>query len=230
MRRNTSRRAAGLPEAAGEILASLALHRALSTPQVGELHLPGRTASWVQIVLGLLRAAGLAAYVQTGHAPRRLWYVTEAGTRAAQGAGLLEEPPRPLTAEQVAGPLWRHTHDVNEAAISFVRAARERGDEMGPLAWRHEVAHPLRAARGRRRPALISDAVLTYLRSAEGRVYVEQRFLEVDRATLSVDRLAAELAPLRGATRRERRRGRAALAATLSRLPRRPLRAGRRTG
>jgi hypothetical protein len=35
--------------------------------------------------------------------------------------------------------------------------------------------------------------VLTYLRGQEGRIALEQRFLELDRATLSVERLAAEL-------------------------------------
>jgi hypothetical protein len=41
---------------------------------------------------------------------------------------------------------------------------------------------------------LVADAVFTYLRIADDGVAIEQRFLEVDRATLSVDRLAAELA------------------------------------
>ncbi len=36
--------------------------------------------------------------------------------------------------------------------------------------------------------------MLTYLRGEGGRVALEQRFLELDRATLSVDRLVAELA------------------------------------
>ena len=41
---------------------------------------------------------------------------------------------------------------------------------------------------------LVADAVFTYLRIADDGVAIEQRFLEVDRATLSVDRLATELA------------------------------------
>jgi hypothetical protein len=89
------------------------------------------------------------------------------------------------------GALRDHTWAVNEAAICFLRASRERGDDFGPLSWRHEVAHPLGA--GRRR-VLIADAVLTYLRADGDEVVVEQRFLELDRATLSVERLVAELA------------------------------------
>ena len=41
---------------------------------------------------------------------------------------------------------------------------------------------------------LFADALLTYLREEDGRLALEQRFLELDRATLSVDRLVAELA------------------------------------
>jgi hypothetical protein len=41
---------------------------------------------------------------------------------------------------------------------------------------------------------VIADAVLTYLRLTAEEVLVEQRFLELDRATLPVDALASELA------------------------------------
>ena len=50
------------------------------------------------------------------------------------------------------------------------------------------------ARHGRRGRSLFADAVLTYVRLTTSEVVVEQRFLELDRATLSVDRLAAELA------------------------------------
>jgi Replication-relaxation len=98
-----------------------------------------------------------------------------------------------IDAEDAAGPLQAHTLAVNDSAICFLVAALERGDEFGPFAWRHEVSHRLNRGRGRRRRALNADAVFTYLRPAEGRVAIEQRFLELDRATLTVDRLAAEL-------------------------------------
>jgi hypothetical protein len=47
--------------------------------------------------------------------------------------------------------------------------------------------------RGRRRRTLFADAVLTYLRPEDDATVLEMRFLELDRATLSVDRLVAEL-------------------------------------
>jgi hypothetical protein len=52
---------------------------------------------------------------------------------------------------------------------------------------------PLSAGRGRRRRTLFADAVLTYLRATATSIVMEQAFLELDRATLSVDRLVAEL-------------------------------------
>ncbi len=177
-----------------EILASLAQHRVLDARQVCAIHLPDSNRRWTRKLLVRLKRAGLAGYVESARAPRRLWYVTERGARLAHRAGALEAEPKVLAAEFVAGPLQAHTLAVNDAAICFLRCARERGDDFGPLAWRHEVFHPLSRGRGRRRRALIADAVFTYLRIEEGGTAIEQRFLELDRATLSVDRLAVELA------------------------------------
>jgi Replication-relaxation len=181
-----------VPLAAAEILASLAEHRVLSTPQVGEIHFPGKSDRWVQMVLSRLAEAGLARFVPSSGAPRRVWYVTRRGAEAAIEAGLLREIPRLLDAEAASGPLQAHTLAVNASGICFMRCARERGDECGPLAWRHEVPH--RLGQSHRGGTLFADAVLTYVRLTAAEVVVEQRFLELDRATLSVDRLAAELA------------------------------------
>jgi hypothetical protein len=177
-----------------EVVASLAQHRILSTAQVRAIHLPDRSHRWAQKLLARLGEAGLAGYIETPHgAPRRLWHVTERGARLAREAGVLDGEPRLIDAEDAAGALQAHTLAVNHSAICFLAAARERGDEFGPFAWRQEVSHPLNYGRGRRRRALISDAVFTYLRPDGNGVAIEQRFLEIDRATLSVDRLAAEL-------------------------------------
>jgi hypothetical protein len=183
----------GLPTRAIEIVASVAQHRALSTEQVREIHMPGVRKRWSQRVMARLGEAGLLDYAQTSGAPQRLWFVTEAGVRAAKQAGALEAEPRLFRAAEVAGPLQAHTVAVNDAAIRFLVAARDRGDEFGPFSWHHEVPHPLSRGRGRRRRTLFADAVLTYLRLTNDEVVIEQRFLELDRATMSVDSLAAEL-------------------------------------
>lgn len=191
-----TRGGSGLPKATVEIVASLAAHRALTSEQVRAIHMPAVRRRWSQRVMARIGANGLADHVTSTDPPGRLWFATEAGVRAAVELGVLPRPPRLLDAAEVTGPLQAHTFAVNEAAISFLRAARERGDDFGPLAWRHEVVHPLAEGRRRRRTrAVIADAVLTYLRTeAAGNTFVEHRFLELDRATLAVDALAAELA------------------------------------
>ncbi|MBS1885647.1 MAG: replication-relaxation family protein [Actinobacteria bacterium] len=184
----------GLPPAAIDIVASVAAHRALSAEQIRVIHLPGTGPRRCRALLARIGAAGLIAHVSTGvGSPRRLWFATEAGVRAAVEVGVLPRTPRIFDAGEIVGPLRAHTFAVNEAAISFLEAAREEGDDFGPLAWRHEVGHPLSrpARRGR---SVIADAVLTYVRTTAGKVYVDHRFLELDRATLAVDGLAAELA------------------------------------
>lgn len=183
-----------LPEAAAEVIVSLGEHRVLSTAQVRAIHFPDRSPRRTQQVLAHLERAGLIAYVEARRAPRRLWFLAETGADLAVAAGEVERRPKVLGPQQAAGPLRAHTLGVNEVGISFLRAARERGDEFGPLSWRHEVAHPLNRGRGRARRALIADAVLSYVRADEDHFIYEQRFVEVDRATLSVERLVAELA------------------------------------
>lgn len=182
------------PEGTAEVIASLGEHRVLSTAQVRAIHFPDRGVRRAQQVLAYLERAGLVAYVEARRAPRRLWFLTERGADLTLDAGEMERRPKILSPQQAAGPLRAHTLGVNEVGISFLRAARERGDEFGPLSWRHEVAHPLNRGRGRARRSLIADAVLNYVRADERDIVYEQRFVEVDRATLSVERLVAELA------------------------------------
>lgn len=183
-----------LPEATAEVLASLGEHRVLSTAQVHAIHFPNRSPRRAQQVLAYLEGAGLIAFVESRRAPRRLWFLTERGADLALDAGEVERRSKLLSPQQAAGPLRAHTLGVNEVGISFLRTARERGDEFGPLSWRHEIAHPLNRGRGRARRTLIADAVLSYVRAEDKHYVYEQRFVEVDRATLSVERLVAELA------------------------------------
>lgn len=183
----------GLPEITAELIASLGEHRVLSTEQLRTIHLPERSLRRTQQVLASLERSGLLSHVDARVAPRRLWFLTDAGADLAFEVGALERRPKVLGPREAAGALRAHTLAVNDAAICFLRAARERGDEFGPSSWQHEVAHPLSAGRGRRRKTLFADAVLTYLRQEGRSIVLEHVFLELDRATLSVDRLVAEL-------------------------------------
>jgi hypothetical protein len=177
-----------------EILASLAQHRLLRTDQVREIHRLGTDPRWAQKVLVRLRTAGLVERVRPPRRGASIWFATARGADVAREAGALTEAVPILSPQAAMNQLQAHTLAVNDAAICFLRAARARDEEFGPLSWRHEVLHPLGGGRGRRRRSLVADAVLTYLREEDGRVALEQRFLELDRATLSVERLAAELA------------------------------------
>lgn len=84
---------------------------------------------------------------------------------------------------------------MNDVGIAFVRAARECGDDCGPLSWRHEIAHPLGPPPGRRgSEQLIADALLSYqLNTSEGPSF-HYRFIELDRGTVPADHLADKLA------------------------------------
>lgn len=176
-----------------EVLASLAQHRVLTAAQVHALHLPGVRLRRAQALLAGLAREGLAAPAP-GLRAQRVWFITAAGLRVVRSAGALEAEPPLLDVRSASGRLMAHTLAVNDVGVAFIAAARERGEEFGPLSWRHEVAHPLAAGRRRGRPQLVTDAVLTYLRGEDGETVLEQRFCELDRATRSIEGLAAGLA------------------------------------
>lgn len=175
------------------VLVSLAQHRVLTAAQVRAMHLPANRLRWAQRLLATLEREGLAARAP-GRRAQRVWFITKRGSEVARTAGALDGASPLLDERSASGRLMAHTLAVNEVGIAFMRVARERGEGFGALSWRHEVSHPLSAGRGRRRSLLIADAVLTYLRADGAETVVEQRFLELDRGTRSIEGLAAELA------------------------------------
>jgi hypothetical protein len=184
-----------LPAIATEVLTSIYQHRLLSTTQVHEMHMPGRTRRWAEQVLAQLASRGLTEFVRSGRGGARLYYLTLAGAQAVELVPTRVETRRKLiTPEQAAGPLWKHTLAVNEVGIAFLRAARERRDDFGPLGWRHEIAHHAPAVGRARGELLIADALLTYLALGPAReLTFHYRLLELDRATVPTDTLAAKL-------------------------------------
>jgi hypothetical protein len=193
-RRAAASRPGPLSAIAVAVLQSLYQHRLLSTGQVRAIHAPDATRRHAQALLAGLERRGLVRHARGRHG-LKLWHLTHRGADAAEASGELDAPRRLLTPERAAGPLQAHTLAVNEVGIAFLQAARERGDEFGPLSWRHEVEHVAGPARGRRGvELLIADSLLTYLRVGEDGLSLEYRFVELDRATLPLDRLAAKLA------------------------------------
>jgi hypothetical protein len=186
---------AALPVVAGDMLQSLDAHRLLTAGQLRALHAPKAGRRWTEKVMARLVAAGLVDFVRIGGS-RRIYFLTASGHQALQHArpqmgGLRRGAD---DARHAAGALSAHTLAVNDVGLAFVAAARERGDEFGPLAWRHEVAHPIGTTTGRRVELVIADAVLTYLQHADdGALRFHYRFLELDRATQPTAALAAKL-------------------------------------
>ena len=194
-----SPRAAGdrpLPSVATEVLAGIYQHRLLSTKQLHALYTPHAKPRWTRRVLGLLAERRLVDRAQ-GPGSLSLWFLTEYGAETVETAGPRAEPRRRLVGPaQAEGPLRKHTLAVNDVGIAFVRAARERGDECGPESWRHEIAHPISLARGRRPAEMaVADALLTYLQAGrDGSLALHQRWIELDRGTARpAEHLAAKI-------------------------------------
>lgn len=191
----TTRQASQRPltPVAVEILTWVAEHRLLSTRQVRALRGPDASPRWTLQLLADIERHGAISHVRAD-GRRKLWHLTQPGAELLAAGGLVERSPKVLSPVEASGALQAHTLAVNDTGLAFLAAARRRGDDCGPLAWRHEVAHPLTHARGRRRRQLIADALLTYLRAGDDRLALEYRLIELDRATLTVDRLARKLA------------------------------------
>lgn len=184
-----------LSDRANLVLECLHQHRLLRTGQLHTLTAPGRAPRGTQSRLVLLTEQGLIASVAERGGRRgreRVWHLTTTGAGVMRSAPTPGEPRRKqITPEMAAGPLQRHTLAVNDACIAFVAAARERGDECGPLSWRHEVAHRISP---NRTDLVIADAVLRHQAMDPGAgVVMDYRFIELDRATMAVDQLAEKL-------------------------------------
>lgn len=188
--------AAALPAVAGDMLESLNAHRLLTAGQLRALHAPKAGRRWIEKVMARLVAAGLVDFVRIDGS-RRIYFLTADGHQALQLAHPQTAGARRGAddARHAASALSAHTLAVNDVGLAFVTAARERGDEFGPLAWRHEIAHPIAPpSAGRRAELVIADAVLTYLQHGDdGSLRFHYRFLELDRATQPTAALAAKL-------------------------------------
>ena len=193
--------ARSLHSAASEALDVIYQHRLLSTSQLREIVLPGTGARWMQQALRELAEMGLAssipAYRPRSEGPgERVWSVTERGATVVEATPGRPELRRRLIQPIVAaGPFQAHTLAVNEVGIAFLRAARQRGHLFGAESWRHEVAHDLRTSPRQPRDFLVADALLKYWTTdQDGEATLRYRFLELDRATVLMDDLAARLA------------------------------------
>lgn len=181
-----------LPRIAHESMSLLYQHRLVSGPQLLRMLRPDSPPQYLNRNLLRLHRLGLADRVRAGWGRPNFWFLTETGARAVEGTKDVIDRPYRMTAFKASGPLQRHTEAVVETGLAFVETARARGDRCGPFDWVPEVSHPLRDVGER----LVADALLHYISidPRSGRRSHVQFFVEVDRATMPIPRLAAKLA------------------------------------
>ncbi|MFJ3176077.1 replication-relaxation family protein [Streptomyces roseus] len=175
---------------AHQVLALIAQHRLLTTTQLHRMvapHLPPRK---IHKVLVPLREDGLITHATL---PGRLQahFLTPAGHQTVtEWPELRGRNPNPI--HSPAAALLRAGHILTgaRAHIAFLTDARTRGDEYQPLDWVPEITHRLPDTAGEDR--LIADAVFHYTATRPRRLQY-RAFVEIDRTTMSSERLARKL-------------------------------------
>ncbi|MFE7859940.1 replication-relaxation family protein [Streptomyces sp. NPDC057403] len=173
-------------------LAVLAQYRMAATEQMHLVIAPGVRIEQTRRRLAKLREEGLVDRITLPQAGRtRVWFATQYGVDVVSEWPELREwrPPR-LASDRTAARLRvGHALVVTETGLAFLQDARRRGDVCRPLDWIPEVYHPLGGGE-----AVIPDALLYYRTSVDGEGGSMLRaFVEVDRATMGPERLAAKL-------------------------------------
>ncbi|GGV72197.1 hypothetical protein GCM10010277_84830 [Streptomyces longisporoflavus] len=174
-----------------QLLSALAQHRIATTSQLRELLRPGTARQTLSTPLNKLRHKGLVDYTVLPRSHRtRAWYLTTDGARLTRDLPELRgRPPYPITSASAASLKTPHTLTVVRTHLAFAADARQRGDEHGPFDWTPEVAHHL--GDGQR---LIADALMHYsLARPDGGSTKLRAFIEIDRTTMSSERMAAKL-------------------------------------
>jgi hypothetical protein len=215
-----------------QLLATLAQHRMASTRQLHVLLRPDRSRQSVSERLNHLLGERLVDFVVLPQSKRtRVWYLTPKGARLTRDwPPLRGRPPYPITSATAASLKSPHTLTVLRTHLEFVADGRRRGDEHGHLDWTPEVFHSIGDGE-----KVVADAFMHYT-LVDGQQRRKLRaFVEVDRATMSSERLAAKLIEYArlwsyvAATRRSAPAdSRARVAALVPRLPPDPVRTDRR--
>ncbi|MER6521822.1 replication-relaxation family protein [Streptomyces sp. NPDC001553] len=173
-------------------LALIAQHRLLTTTQIHQMLTPNTPPRKIHKELAPLREEGLIAHTVLGGSHRlQAHFLTPAGAQAVQDwPELRGRSATVIQSPAAAGLRAAHTLTGVRAHLAFLTDARARGDEYEPLDWVPEVTHRLPDTGGEDR--LIADAVLHYtVTQPRRRQY--RAFVEIDRATMSSERLARKL-------------------------------------
>ncbi|MGP4014153.1 replication-relaxation family protein [Streptomyces sp. 4N124] len=175
-----------------QVLTALALHRMATTGQLRQMLRPDGSRQLLSRVLNTLRSTGfvdLTPVPESNRSRTHAWYLTPEGARLTRDLPVLRgRPPYPITSTTAASLKTPHTLTVVRSHLPFAADARRLGHEHGPWDWTPEVTHPI--GEGER---LVADAVMHYT-VVEGEHRRKLRaFVEVDRSTMSSERLAAKL-------------------------------------
>ena len=175
-----------------QVLTALALHRIATTSQLRRMLRPDGTRQLMSRVLNRLRSDGYVDCTVLPDANRtrtNAWYLTPDGARLTRDLPVLRgRPPYPITSTTAASLKTPHTLAAVRAHLAFAEDARRLGHEHGPWDWTPEVSHSI--GEGER---IVADAVMYYtvVESAHRRKL--RAFVEVDRSTMSSERLAVKL-------------------------------------
>lgn len=164
-----------------------------TTEQTHLVIAPGVRIEQTRRRLAKLRSEGLADRITLPQAGRtHVWFPTAYGVQlASEWPELRGHRPSRTVSDPTAVRLKAgHTLTVTETALVFLEDARRRGDLCQPLDWIPEAHHPIGSGE-----AVIPDALLYYQRGpVDGdNGSMLRAFVEVDRATMGPERLAAKL-------------------------------------
>ncbi|MFF7321138.1 replication-relaxation family protein [Streptomyces albogriseolus] len=173
-----------------QLLTALGQHRMATTGQLHALLRPHVRRQTVNTPLNELRRQDLVDYtVLPRSRGTRAWFLTGDGARIVKDFPALRgRPPYPITSATAASLKTPHTLTVLRTHLAFVADARRRGDEHGFLDWTPEVSHPLGDGE-----KIITDALMHYTLTSPRQRTKLRAFVEVDRTTMSSERLASKL-------------------------------------
>jgi hypothetical protein len=173
-------------------LAVLVQYRMATTEQMHRVIAPEVRIEQTRRRLTKLRNEGLIDRVTLPRAGRtRVWFPTSYGAQIACEWPELRgrRPPKTIADPTAVRLRIGHTLTVTETALVFLEDARRRGELCRPMDWIPEVHHPVGGGE-----AVIPDALMYYRSGREGGAGSMLRaFIEVDRATMGPERLAAKL-------------------------------------
>ncbi|MFD9356439.1 replication-relaxation family protein [Streptomyces sp. NPDC060031] len=172
-------------------LALISQYRLLTTTQLHQMLTPHTPPRKIHNVLAPLRADGLVTHtVLGGRRGLQAHFLTPAGAQAVSDwPELRGRTPTTIPSPTAASLRAAHTLTGVRAHLTFLTDARNHGDEYEPLDWVPEVTHRLPDTGGEDR--LIADAVFHYTANHPRLQY--RAFVEIDRTTMSSERLARKL-------------------------------------